>query len=162
MLIAKEPQIQHMLTKNGEKRFHRFYLAVACGTLPTVEGTIDKPIGRSDGSFIRQEVRAPEDGGKAARTHYCVLATSGGLSLVRLALDTGRTHQIRVHLASLGCPLLGDDLYGTPDARIARQALHAAQLSFRHPITHADCCINAPLPPDMQAIITSSFPFASI
>ena len=162
VLIAKEPQIQHMLTKNGEKRFHRFYLAVACGTLPTVEGTIDKPIGRSDGSFIRQEVRAPEDGGKAARTHYRVLATSGGLSLVRLALDTGRTHQIRVHLASLGCPLLGDDLYGTPDARIARQALHAAQLSFRHPITHADCCINAPLPPDMQAIITSSFPFASI
>ena len=107
-------------------------------------------------------MRATSAGGKEARTHYEVLAARGDLSLVRLALETGRTHQIRVHLASLGCPLLGDDLYGTPDARIARQALHAVQLSFRHPITHADCCINAPLPPDMQAIITSSFPFASI
>ena len=162
VLIAKEPQIQHMLTKSGEKRFHRIYLAIARGTLPQPAGIIDKPLGRSDGSFIRQEVRATSAGGKEARTRYEVLAARGDLSLVRLALETGRTHQIRVHLASLGCPLLGDDLYGTSDARIARQALHAAQLSFRHPITHADCRINAPLPPDMQTIITSSFPFASI
>ena len=158
VLIAKEPQIQHMLTARGKKRFHRLYLAIACGTPPQAAGVIDLPLGRSDDSFIRQEVRATRDGGKEARTSYEVLAARDGLSLLRLSLDTGRTHQIRVHLASLGCPLLGDDLYGRPDARIARQALHAARLVFRHPLTQEECCVEAPLPPDMQAIIDASFP----
>ena len=97
--------------------------------------TLKRPLslGRSDGSFIRQEVRAPEDGGKAARTHYRVLAASGGLSLVRLALDTGRTHQIRVHLSSLDHAILGDAVYRGRKA--SRLMLHAKHLELRHPFT---------------------------
>ena len=130
--------------------FQRAYLAVCQGTPPRAAGVIDAPIGRAEGSSLRREVR-PD--GQSARTRYEVLSVSGGRSLVRLVLDTGRTHQIRVHMAHMGCPLTGDFLYGTETAEISRPALHACALSLRHPVTGAAMEWQSPLPADMAALL---------
>ncbi len=158
VLIAKEPQVQHQLTKKGLKAFHREYLALIRGHLEPPAGTIDLPIGFAPDSFIRHMVT---DTGKPARTHYETVRTGifrnesfmGELSLLHLRLDTGRTHQIRVHLAHLGHPLLGDDLYGGDMGLIDRQALHACSLTFIHPMTGETIHIADPVPNDMQQII---------
>lgn len=131
--------------------FRRSYLAVCLGTPSPVQGTVDQPIGRADGSPLRREVRP--DGGRAV-THYRTLAEKDGRALLRLELETGRTHQIRVHMAWLGCPLAGDFLYGTEDpALIPRTALHAAELAVAHPVTGAALHFTAPLPEDMARLI---------
>lgn len=112
---------------------------------------MDAPIGPADGSLTAREVR-PD--GRPARTHYRVLQTSGPRSLVELELETGRTHQIRVHMAHLGCPLTGDFLYGTENrALISRPALHSARLGLTHPITGERLSFTASLPADMSALI---------
>ena len=114
-------------------------------------GLIDAPLGPKPGSLVEQMVR-PD--GKAARTRYETLAVSGPRALLRLELDTGRTHQIRVHLAHLGHPLTGDFLYGVEDrALIARPALHAWKLSLRHPITGKELNFTAPMPEDMAGLL---------
>ena len=130
--------------------FRRVYLAVCDGVPPEWEGIIDAPIGPVDGSLVAREVRLD---GKPARTHYKVLQGRGPRSLVELELETGRTHQIRVHMAHIGCPLTGDFLYGTEDrALIARPALHSARLELTHPITGERLIFSAPLPDDMQKL----------
>lgn len=157
VLIAKAPQIQFQLSSKrnqGIKPLHRDYLAIACGEWEPAAGTIDRPIGREDGSFIRQCVRSDEKG-RPAVTHYRVIGAADGLSLLELRLETGRTHQIRVHLASIGHPILGDDLYGSPSPAIDRQALHAWRLRFEHPITGEPVEVMAPPPPDMAALLTA-------
>ena len=153
VLIAKEPQVQYQLTtgRDGKKAFTREYLALIEGTLTPASGLIDAPIARALPSIILRKV-APPPAGKEARTHYETVRTNGKLSLLHLMLDTGRTHQIRVHLAHLGHPLLGDDLYGGACTLLSRQALHAWRLSFRHPMTHEFVVVTAPLPSDMQRI----------
>lgn len=152
VLIAKQPQIQYKLSPKGIKTFHREYLALIPGELTPPAGTVDAPIARALPSIILRKV-APD--GQAARTHYKTIRTDHELSLVHLTLETGRTHQIRVHMAHLGHPLLGDDLYGGTRERIARQALHACRLSFTHPMTGQAICIEAPLPADMQRIVST-------
>lgn len=152
VLIAKQPQIQYKLSPKGIKTFHREYLALIPGELTPPAGTVDAPISRALPSIILRKV-SPD--GQAARTHYETLRTDHELSLVHLTLETGRTHQIRVHMAHLGHPLLGDDLYGGTRERIARQALHACRLSFTHPMTGQAICIEAPLPADMQRIVST-------
>ncbi len=152
VLIAKQPQIQYKLSPKGIKTFHREYLALIPGELTPPAGTVDAPIARALPSIILRKV-SPD--GQAARTHYETLRTDHELSLVHLTLETGRTHQIRVHMAHLGHPLLGDDLYGGTRERIARQALHACRLSFTHPMTGQAICIEAPLPADMQRIVST-------
>lgn len=153
VLIAKEPQVQYQLTtgRDGRKAFTREYLALIQGTLTPPKGLIDAPIARALPSIILRKVAPPPEG-KEARTHYDTVKTNGQFSLLHLVLDTGRTHQIRVHLAHLGHPLLGDDLYGGSQKEISRQALHAWRLSFRHPVTQEKLMITAPLPSDMQRI----------
>lgn len=153
VLIAKEPQVQYQLTteRDGKKAFTREYLALIEGTLTPASGLIDAPIARALPSIILRKVAPPPEG-KEARTHYETVRTNGKLSLLHLVLDTGRTHQIRVHLAHLGHPLLGDDLYGGSCTLLSRQALHAWRLSFRHPMTHEFVVVTAPLPSDMQRI----------
>lgn len=89
-------------------------------------------------------------------THYKVVDEKNGHSLVSLELETGRTHQIRIHMKYLGFPLVGDYLYNPDMEYIHRQALHSHRLSFRHPITGEDMCFTAPLPDDMQQILTPS------
>ncbi len=111
-------------------------------------GTIDLPLGRKPDSAIERMVDIKN--GDKAITHYRVLATNDGLSLLELQLDTGRTHQIRVHTQAIGHPLIGDFLYNSKDTHMKRQALHAGKLSFRHPITKETLSFTAPVPQDMQ------------
>ena len=148
ILIAKMPHIQHQLSLSG-KNFHRTYLALVEGILSPPKGTIDVPIKRHPNSII-QRIAAPD--GQKAVTHYEVLKTNGAISFIELSLETGRTHQIRVHLSSIGHPLLGDDLYGGSLDIITRQALHASKLSFIHPITHQILHTYSKIPTDMQNI----------
>lgn len=152
LLVALHGHAQEVLKGQlHSPAFRRVYLAVCEGTPNPPSGVIDAPIGRLDGSVLARTVR-PD--GQRAVTHYQTLRTVNGRSLVRLELETGRTHQIRVHMAHLCHPLTGDFLYGTEDhALIPRPALHAAELSFTHPITGASMSFTAPLPRDMAALV---------
>ena len=152
LVIAKHPHGQEVLKNQlhtGD--FRRTYLAV-CDRVPSpAEGTIDAPIRPVEGSLMAREVN-PE--GQPARTHYKVLQTEGGRSLVELELETGRTHQIRVHMAHIGCPLTGDFLYGTEDhSLIPRPALHSAAVDITHPITGQRLHFELPLPEDMANLL---------
>lgn len=150
--VAKHAHAQEALKAQlHTPAFRRVYLAV-CGGIPTpASGMVDAPIGRADGSLIAREVR-PD--GQAAWTHYEVLETRHGRSLLRLELGTGRTHQIRVHMAHLGHPLTGDFLYGTENpSLIARPALHSAELALLHPVTGEELAFSSPLPDDMARLL---------
>ena len=134
----------------NSEQWHKSYLAVCEGVPTPLSGVIDAPIGRKDGSVLMREVR-PD--GKIARTRYAVLSGYQGRSLVQLWPETGRTHQIRVHMAHIGHPLTGDFLYGTErHDLIARTALHASELAFPHPITGGQCEFSVPMPEDMQKL----------
>lgn len=145
VLAAKNAYAAPLLAKTVQKE----YLAVCEGTPAKASGVIDAPIGLAAGSTV---VRQVTPGGRPSRTGYAVLASGGGLSLVKARLFTGRTHQIRVHFAFLGCPLAGDGLYGGSNARIARQALHCARLRFAAPADGRQHTVKTLLPPDMAAV----------
>lgn len=149
--VAKSAKVQFDLTRSHDQ-IRRHYIAFASGHMEAEKGMIDLPIGRKDGSIIEWQVR--EDG-KPAQTSYEVLERREGFDVLRLRLYTGRTHQIRVHLSHLGHPLLGDDLYGGSCDKIKRQALHAADIELRHPVTEEKLHISAPLPEDMAKLIES-------
>lgn len=127
---------------------HKTYLALVEGVI-TAPRVIESGIRRRAESIIFREVCAPDEG-DFARTELEPLARLGNLTLLRLTPRTGRTHQLRVHLASIGHPILGDDLYGNPSPRIARHALHAATLTFPDPKDGTPVTVRAPLPPDMR------------
>ncbi|MCC8023345.1 MAG: RluA family pseudouridine synthase [Clostridiales bacterium] len=146
ILFARDAYTAARLT---QKPPQKTYLAIACGHYAG-EGTIDQPIRRQEGSIIAQEVGA---GGKPAVTHWAALAGDGAMTLLRIRLDTGRTHQIRVHFAHLGTPLLGDSLYGTASGLIGRQALHCRTARLTHPVTCAHIHLSAPLPEDMAVLV---------
>ena len=152
MVVARHAYAQEALRlRLHTADFSRAYLAVCDGAPPAEQGCVDLPIGRADGSVIRREVRPDGD---RALTEYRVLRRAGARTLVRLQLKTGRTHQIRVHMAALGCPLTGDFLYGTENpALIARPALHAHLLSFRHPLSGRRLTFALPLSADMAALL---------
>lgn len=130
----------------------REYLAIVRGMVTPAQGTIDAPIARKDSSVIERVVDFEK--GERAITHYKVLETQNGHSLVSLQLETGRTHQIRVHMKYLGFPLIGDYLYNPDMEHISRQALHSCKLSFLHPITKEPMTFTAPLPEDMQKVLS--------
>ncbi len=152
MAAAKNAYVHNLL----RERLHtgalrRTYLAVCAGGPAEDAGRIDLPIGRDPTSAIRRRI---DPAGKAAETAYRVLARRDGFSLVELTPRTGRTHQLRVHMAALGCPLAGDWLYGTEDrALIARPALHAARLDLVHPVTGERLSLEAPVPEDMAGLM---------
>ena len=152
MAVAKSGYIHDRLRRSLHSGdFFRRYLAVCVGAPRPPAGSVDLPIGRAPGSAIRRRI---DPDGQAAHTDYRVLRTSRGLSLVELAPATGRTHQLRVHMSAIGCPLAGDGLYGTEDrALIPRPALHAAFLSLRHPATGERLYFTAPLPADMKRLL---------
>ena len=151
LVAAKHPHAQEVLKNQlHTEHFRRVYLAVCEGILEDWTGVIDAPLGPKPGSLMEQMVR-PD--GKPARTRYGVLRRWGDRSLVELELETGRTHQIRVHMAHIGHPLTGDFLYGTEDkALIGRPALHSGYLSFLHPITKEKLQFSVPLPEDMARL----------
>ena len=152
LAAAKHPHAQEVLKNQLHTAdFRRTYLAVCEGVPQPAEGVIDVPMGPKPGSLMEQQVR-PD--GKPARTRYRVLSVRGGRALVQLELDTGRTHQIRVHMAHIGHPLTGDFLYGTEDrALIPRPALHSARLTLRQPVTGQVLSFTVPLPEDMQRLL---------
>lgn len=152
IVTAKHPHAQEALKDQlHTERFKRVYLAVCQGVPEPPAGVVDAPLGPRPGSLMEQMVR-PD--GKRARTRYETLEVRNGRALLRLELDTGRTHQIRVHMAHMGCPLTGDFLYGTEDkALIPRPALHSAELSFRHPLTGKALEFQSPLPEDMARLL---------
>ena len=151
LAAAKHPHAQEVLKRQlHTEGFRRVYLAVCEGVPDPPAGVIDAPLGPKPGSLMEQMVR-PD--GKPARTRYGVLRRWGGRALVSLELETGRTHQIRVHMAHIGHPLTGDFLYGTEDRElIGRPALHSGHLSFLHPITKERLQFSVPLPEDMARL----------
>lgn len=126
--------------------FVKEYLAVACGVPAQEHGLVDLPIGHAPGSHYRME---PREDGMPSLTEYWVKDTRGEMSLLRLIPHTGRMHQLRVHMAALGCPLAGDWLYGEESPAIDRPALHSARLVFTHPITGETVALSADVPRDM-------------
>ena len=139
-----------MIANKATSGITREYLAIVKGSVQPPEGTITAPLGRKEGSIIERTIDFEK--GESAITHYKVLDEKNGHSLVSLILETGRTHQIRIHMKHLGYPLIGDYLYNPDMERIQRQALHAWKLSFVHPITGEKMQFTAPLPEDMAKV----------
>ena len=133
------------------KEVCREYLAITRGNIHPPSGTINAPLGRREGTIIERMVDWEK--GEPAITHYRVLDSRNGHSLVSLRLETGRTHQIRIHMKYLGCPLIGDYLYNPDMEHIRRQALHSHRLSFPHPITGEKMAFEAQMPEDMRRVI---------
>lgn len=148
LVVARHPHAQEILKQQlHTPAFQRTYLAICEGAPEPASGIVDAPLGPKEGSLIEQTVRTD---GKSARTHYETLYRTGSYSLLRLTLETGRTHQIRVHMAYLGHPLVGDFLYGEKTTDFSsRLALHSFKLSFRHPITGLSMKFLQPMPVDM-------------
>lgn len=148
MVIAKSGYVHDLLRRQlHTDAFRREYRGVCLGVPDPPQGTVDLPIGRAEGSAIARQIRPDGD---SAVTHYETLETRNGLSLLRLLPETGRTHQLRLHMATLGCPLAGDWLYGKEDPTlIPRPALHSYALELVHPVTGEVLHLTAPLPEDM-------------
>lgn len=149
VLFAKNEYIQELMIKKVS--ITKEYIAITDGILEEKSGIIVEPIARKPGSIMERYVS--EEGQKAI-THFEVLKELyTNLSIVKLNLETGRTHQIRVHLAYIGVPILGDTLYGKSSDLINRQALHAYKMQFLHPITNKETILHTPLPDDMENVI---------
>lgn len=133
-------------------QIHREYLAITRGKVAPKAGTITAPLARKPGTIIERTVDFEH--GEHAVTHYRLVEYKNGHSLISLCLETGRTHQIRIHMKHLGYPLIGDYLYNPDMEYIGRQALHSHKLSFPHPITGEPMEFTAPLPDDMGAVLS--------
>lgn len=152
VLIAKHRHVHHLFSEAQKRgQVKRTYEAFASGVISDAQGKIEKPIGRKDDSIIEREVRAD---GQYACTNFRVLDRYNGFTHLELQLETGRTHQIRVHMAFLGHPLLGDDLYGGQRKLIQRQALHCRRLRFFHPFLLDEMEFTCVLPEDMERLIS--------
>lgn len=133
------------------REVHREYLAIARGSVTPSEGTIQAPLGRKEGTIIERTV--DWEHGEDAVTHYKVVKEANGHSLVSLRLETGRTHQIRIHMKYLDYPLIGDYLYNPDMEYMTRQALHSHHMEFTHPITGEHMSFTASLPEDMARVM---------
>ena len=152
MVVAKSGYVHDLLRRSHHtERFTREYRAVCMGVPQPKSGTIDAPIGRDESSVIARMV-CPD--GQEAVSHYEVLSEKNGMAFVKLIPQTGRTHQLRVHMASIGHPLAGDWLYGREDVElISRPALHSYRLVMTHPVTGQRLDLTAPIPEDMKKLI---------
>lgn len=155
MVVARdEATLTSLAAQMKERRTVKRYLALVEGHMPVPEGAIEAPIGRDPRRRQRMALVSAAAGGREARTRFRVLREARGRSLLELQLETGRTHQIRVHLAAVGHPVVGDQTYGRPQApHPPRQFLHAARLEFAHPATGAWMVFDAPLPADLAAFL---------
>jgi 23S rRNA pseudouridine1911/1915/1917 synthase len=164
LVVAKTDAAHEGLAKQfADHSIHRAYLAIVAGVPKPTSGTVSGHIGRSDHDRKKMAVLHPlNKRGKHAVTHYRLLEALGQASLVECRLETGRTHQVRVHMSSIGHPLLGDPVYGRNPQRLrpiltqlhfARQALHAAELGFIHPVTGAEQNFVSALPADMAGLL---------
>jgi len=158
LLIARNrPAAATLSAAMREGRIQKQYLAVLDGIPASTEGIIETYIRRTAESIIVRENCAEGEGGDRAVTHYRVLAAENGHAVVLASPITGRTHQLRVHFAGLGCPIVGDDMYGTPSPHIGRHALHAYRLTFPKPSDGEPITLCAPLHDDMRALAERFF-----
>ncbi|MEX0925630.1 MAG: RluA family pseudouridine synthase [Dehalococcoidia bacterium] len=154
LVFARTQQAYEALVEMIKARdIRRTYTALVHGKLAPPQGVIDAPIGRDPAQRTRQAI---VDSGKAARTRYRVVRHIGDTSLLEVTLETGRMHQVRVHMAGVGHPVVGDPVYGRRSPRpggLTRQFLHASRLAFTHPVTGEPVDVSSPLPPDLQAAL---------
>ncbi|SHE78363.1 23S rRNA pseudouridine1911/1915/1917 synthase [Caldanaerobius fijiensis DSM 17918] len=152
LIIALNQHMHNMIQQYGQ--MDKAYIAVVEGVVEKDCGTIDLPIARKPGSLIE---RCVSQDGQRAITHFCTVKRLENMTVLLLKLETGRTHQIRVHLSYIGHPIIGDTLYGKlygkPNAEINRHALHCSEMSFLHPYTGKRVFFKAPLPQDMENLI---------
>ena len=154
VIFAKNEYIQECLVKQMKQNvFKKKYLAVLSGILEKDSGTISAPIARKNNSIIEREIR--EDGDLAI-SHFKVLERFNNMTLVEYTLETGRTHQLRVHSKYIGHPIVGDSLYGSENSLISRQALHAYEVSFVHPINKEKMLIHSNLPDDIKRLVNAN------
>ena len=164
LLVAKtDPAHEGLARQFATHSIERRYIAIVAGLPGAAEGTVNAPLARS--STNRRKIAiVPEGRGKRAVTHWTRLTPLRDAALVECRLETGRTHQVRVHMASIGHPLLGDPVYGGRSKRhaallrdlgFARQALHAARIGFVHPVTRARLSFDSALPSDMQELFSA-------
>ena len=148
IIFAKNEYVQECLIQQMKSRiFQKEYIAIVQGHFAEPCGTINLHIARKDNSIIE---RCISHGGQEAITDYCVLQEIENHSIVKCILKTGRTHQIRVHMAAIGHPLIGDTLYGVESSLINRQALHSYKIAFIHPVSHENMVFTCNLPDDMK------------
>ena len=157
MVVAKTAHAQYRLQRLlHTDEFKRTYLAITEGTPEVPQGIIDAPIAKEDAASIKRVI---DPTGKPSITHYQVLESNGHRSLIRLQLETGRTHQIRVHLAYLGCPICGDFLYGQELPELpGRFALHSEEVLLHHPITGEWLTIKSLLPAELRRLLDPAHP----
>lgn len=155
LVIAKDPASHTSLAHQmKERQTIKRYLALVEGSVSTPEGVVEAPIGRDPRHRQRMAIVRTGAGGREARTRFRVLQMARGRTLLEIQLETGRTHQIRVHLAAVNHPVVGDPVYGRPQPPLPpRQFLHAAHLEFAHPITGEWMTFDAPLPPDLATFL---------
>jgi 23S rRNA pseudouridine1911/1915/1917 synthase len=152
IIVAKDDRTHIGLSRQlKDREIKKTYLALVEGDVTPPEALIDAPIGRDPNNRRRMMVRTKD--GREAQTRYRVRERFGAFTLVEASPITGRTHQIRVHLASIGHPVVGDAVYGKPSKLVSRQFLHAWRLEFRHPVTGAELSLEAPLAEDLQAAL---------
>jgi 23S rRNA pseudouridine1911/1915/1917 synthase len=153
LLVSRSEEVHRLLQAAlAERRIEREYLALVQGRPPARSGTIEAPIGRDPRVRTRMAVGGAH--AREARTHFTLERALGDTSLLRVRLDTGRTHQIRVHLQAIGHPVCGDPEYGTPGSLgLERQFLHAARIAFDHPLTGERVEVTSPLPADLQSAL---------
>lgn len=158
MVVAKNDHVHRRLVELfKDRRVKKEYLALVHGQMETLEGRIAAAIGRHP--VNRQKMAVREFGGKFAATSWRALATSRDYSLLLVGIETGRTHQIRVHMAHLGHPVAGDTVYGSGrPSTFVRQMLHAWRLRFDHPVDNCPLCFTAPLWPDFDDHVRQIFP----
>ncbi len=144
-IIAKTPHTAHTLQGHIQKKYYALVPPRISGS-----GTVDAPIGRAGDSLITRCIR---DDGKAAVTHYRTLLQTPLCTLLEVTPETGRTHQIRVHMSWLGYPLVGDTMYGTDETYLPRHGLHCARMTLTHPVTGEDIAVSASMPADMRGLL---------
>lgn len=158
MIVARSKTASYTLNREmAQGNIRKTYLALAEGSLPQKQGVIETYMRRVADSVIMREVCSAGEGAKRAITKYKVLLEGGGASLVAVCPITGRTHQIRVHFAYAGAPIVGDSLYGSPSDLINRQALHAFSVSLNHPENGEPSVYKAELPEDIKNVICRYF-----
>lgn len=151
VIFAKNEYIQECLISQMKfKNFQKEYIAICSGIFDNKKGTVNLPIGRKDGSIIERCIRLDGD---TAITHYEVTSEHSDYSVVKCLLETGRTHQIRVHMSAIGHYILGDTLYGEHDSKFKRQLLHAYKIKFIHPIKNTPVEYIANIPDDIAKLI---------
>lgn len=156
LMVAKTDRAHVSLSKQlAEHSITRRYIAIVYNNFKEDEGTIDAPIGRDPKNRLRNAVVHHSSSAKSAVTHYKVLERFGRYTMIEARLETGRTHQIRVHMSYIGHPLLGDELYGPAKNKVGakRQMLHAKVLGFIHPVSGEYLEFESPLPEDMESVL---------